>query len=77
MYPVGDEVADTLKGMLLCVNFLQPLAFESGIYVESHRLLEHSMLEEGWDTSPLSFLFVQQLRRLQSHHRGRYLRSGL
>ncbi|KAI8669669.1 hypothetical protein NCS57_00782700 [Fusarium keratoplasticum] len=47
MYPVGDEVADTLKGMLLCVNFLQPLAFESGIYVESHRLLEHSMLEEG------------------------------
>ncbi|KAI8674259.1 hypothetical protein NCS55_00749200 [Fusarium keratoplasticum] len=60
MYPVGDEVADTLKGMLLCVNFLQPLAFESGIYVESHRLLEHSMLEEGWDTSPLSFLFGRQ-----------------
>ncbi|UPL00714.1 hypothetical protein LCI18_011648 [Fusarium solani-melongenae] len=48
MYPIGGEVEDTLKGMFLRVNFLQPLAIQSGIYVErDHRLLKHSMLEEG------------------------------
>ncbi|EEU45291.1 uncharacterized protein NECHADRAFT_80840 [Fusarium vanettenii 77-13-4] len=49
MYPVGDDVTETLKRMFLRVKFLQPLNIQSGIYAESHRLLNRSMLEEGQD----------------------------
>lgn len=47
MYPVGDDVTEMLKRMFLRVKFLQPLNIQSGIYTESHLLLNRSMLEEG------------------------------
>ncbi|RMJ15063.1 hypothetical protein CDV36_005221 [Fusarium kuroshium] len=47
MYPVGDEVTENVKAMLLRAKLLQPLVIQSRTYTGTYRVSNRSMLEEG------------------------------
>lgn len=47
MFPIGDDIPETLRRTFLRAKPLQPLAIQSRNFVESRLSSNHSMIEEG------------------------------